>query len=98
MRMAAARHHVAKWGSSLRGGSPMGDSRDPSRIRVPFSGQKIQIPGTDIELRMGLDLSSRDVLPIAGSGSLVALIAACGGRGTPTAATVVTAQGASVSD
>ncbi len=46
----------------------MGDSRDPSRIRVPFSGQKIQIPGTDIELPMGLDLSRRDVLKIAGYG------------------------------
>src|SRR6266550_1540804 len=68
-----------KWGSSLRGGSPMGDSRDPSRIRVPFSGQKIQIPGTDIELPMGLDLSRRDVLKIAGYGSLAAFIAACGG-------------------
>ena len=52
----------------------MGDSRDPSRIRVPFSGQKIQIPGTDIELPMGLDLSRRDVLKIAGYGSLAAFM------------------------
>ena len=75
----------------------MGDSRDPSRIRVPFSGQKIQIPGTDIELPMGLDLSRRDVLKIAGYGSLAAFIAACGGTGTTTTTTSVTAKGGSMS-
>jgi len=64
----------------------MGDSRD----------QKILLPGTDIELPFGLDLSRRDLLKIAGYGSLAAFIAACGGS-TPTTSQSVTAKGGAMS-
>ena len=63
----------------------MGDSRH----------QKILVPGTDIELPLDLDLSRRDVLKIAGYGSLAAFIAACGGTSTTT--TSVTAKGGNMS-
>src|SRR5690349_11766331 len=59
-------------------------------------GDRIPIPGTDIELPLGLDLSRRDVLKIAGYGSLAAFIAACGG-GTNTPSGSVTAKGGSLS-
>ena len=59
-------------------------------------GDRIAIPGTDIELPLGLDLSRRDVLKIAGYGSLAAFIAACGG-GTNTPSGSVTAKGGSLS-
>src|SRR5438093_459128 len=65
----------------------MGDSRD----------QKILLPGTDIELPFGLDLSRRDLLKIAGYGSLAAFIAACGGSSPTTPNTGVTAKGGNLS-
>src|SRR5438309_11049822 len=74
----------------------MGDSRDPMKFRRS-AGDNILVPGTDIELPMGLDLSRRDVLKIAGYGSLAAFIAACGGTGTTTTTTSVTAKGGSMS-
>src|SRR5690242_2954851 len=55
-------------------------------------GDKIPIPGTEIELPLGLDLSRRDILKMAGYGSLAAFIAACGGT-TPTTTGGVTAKG-----
>jgi multiple sugar transport system substrate-binding protein len=57
---------------------------------------KILIPGTDIELRLAADLSRRDILKIAGYGSLAAFIAACGG-GTTTGTGAVTAKGGTMS-
>lgn len=54
----------------------MGDSLD--RIEVPYTG---------IKLPFDLDLSRRDILRIAGYGSLAAFIAACGGGGPTTAVT-----------
>ena len=65
----------------------MGDSRIV-RPRLP-------LPFTDGELPLDLDLSRRDVLKIAGYGSLAAFIAACGGGNTPT--TGITATGGSMS-
>src|SRR2546430_56945 len=65
----------------------MGDSRD----------QKILLPGTDIELPFGLDLSRRDLLKIAGYGSLAAFIAACGGSSPTTTTTSITAKGGKMS-
>jgi multiple sugar transport system substrate-binding protein len=55
---------------------------------------KISVPNTGIELPLDLDLSRRDILKIAGYGSLAAFIAACGG-GTSTSgnSTSVTAKG-----
>jgi len=58
-------------------------------------GDKIPIPGTEIELPLGLDLSRRDILKMAGYGSLAAFIAACGGT-TPTTTGGVTAKGGSL--
>src|SRR5947207_645695 len=55
-------------------------------------GERIPIPGTEIELPLGLDLSRRDILKIAGYGSLAAFIAACGGT-TPTTTGGVVAKG-----
>ena len=62
----------------------MGDSAD--RIEVPYTG---------IKLPLDLDLSRRDILRIAGYGSLAAFIAACGG-GTNTPAGT-TAKGGTMS-
>ena len=65
----------------------MGQSRD---------ADKIAFPGTSLELPLNLDLSRRDILRIAGYGSLAAFIAACGGV-SPTTQTSVTAKGGSMS-
>jgi multiple sugar transport system substrate-binding protein len=62
----------------------MGDSSD--RIEVPYTG---------IKLPFDLDLSRRDVLRIAGYGSLAAFIAACGGGTNAPAGT--TAKGGTMS-
>src|SRR5437667_9877846 len=61
----------------------MGDSRDPMMFRRSAGGNLV-VPGTDIELPLGLDLSRRDVLKIAGYGSVAAFLAACGGPTTTT--------------
>jgi multiple sugar transport system substrate-binding protein len=65
----------------------MGHSRD---------ADKLALPGTNLELPLNLDLSRRDILKIAGYGSLAAFIAACGGT-TTTTQTSVTARGGSMS-
>ena len=57
---------------------------------------KILVPGTDLKLPLDLNLTRRDVLKIAGYGSLAAFIAACGGT-TPSGTTSVTAKGGSMS-
>ena len=59
-------------------------------------GERIPIPGTEIELPLGLDLSRRDILKIAGYGSLAAFIAACGGT-TTTPSGGLTAKGGNLS-
>src|SRR6267143_7108510 len=70
----------------------MGDSADAKRLR-----NRLAHPYSDVELPLNLDLSRRDVLKIAGYGSLAAFIAACGGTGTSTTTTSVTAKGGSMS-
>jgi len=57
---------------------------------------KILVPGTDLKLPLDLNLTRRDVLKIAGYGSLAAFIAACGGA-TPSGSTSVTAKGGTMS-
>src|SRR5438874_301008 len=57
---------------------------------------KIVVPGTNLKLPLDLDLSRRDILKIAGYGSLAAFIAACGGS-TPGTSTSVTAKGGTMS-
>ena len=69
----------------------MGDSRDADRARG-----RLALPFTDAELPLNLDLSRRDVLKIAGYGSVAAFIAACGGPSTTTS-TGTTAKGGSTS-
>ena len=60
------------------------------------STSRIEVPGTDIKLPLDLDLTRRDVLKIAGYGSLAAFIAACGGT-TNNQTGSVTAKGGSLS-
>jgi len=55
----------------------MGDSRDANRVR-----NSLGLSFLGGELPLDLDLSRRDVLKIAGYGSLAAFIAACGGSTT----------------
>lgn len=57
----------------------MGDSSDATRGR-----KRLALPYLDTELPLNLDLSRRDILKIAGYGSLAAFIAACGGGTTTT--------------
>jgi len=68
----------------------MGDSRDAKRVR-----NRLALPYLDAELPLNLDLSRRDILKIAGYGSLAAFIAACGG--SPTTTTSLTAKGGAMS-
>ncbi|TMF69956.1 MAG: carbohydrate ABC transporter substrate-binding protein [Chloroflexi bacterium] len=72
----------------------MGDSRGP---KIAGSSERILIPGTGIELPVDFDLSRRDMLKIAGYGSLAAFIAACGGTTPTTTSGSVTAKGGSMS-
>src|SRR5260370_11421852 len=66
----------------------MGDSRDAKRVRNRLALR-------DAALNLALGLSRRDVLRIAGYGSLAAFIAACGGGTTTT--TSITATGGKMS-
>jgi multiple sugar transport system substrate-binding protein len=68
----------------------MGDSGDIRKYR-----NRLALPYTGAELPMNLDLSRRDVLKIAGYGSLAAFIAACGGN--PSTTTSTTATGGTLS-
>jgi multiple sugar transport system substrate-binding protein len=65
----------------------MGDSREAKRV-----ANRLALLNSGIELPFDLDLSRRDVLKIAGYGSLAAFIAACGGT-TTSGNTSITATG-----
>src|SRR5216684_7981539 len=67
----------------------MGDSSEAKRVRNRLALR-------DGALNLDLDLSRRDVLKIAGYGSLAAFIAACGGGATNTP-TGITATGGTMS-
>src|SRR5437899_11197779 len=67
----------------------MGDSSEAKRVRNLLAAR-------DAALNLNLDLSRRDVLKIAGYGSLAAFIAACGGNNTTTT-TGITAKGGTMS-
>lgn len=69
----------------------MGDSRDAKRVR-----SRLALPYLDAELPLNLDLSRRDMLKIAGYGSVAAFLAACG-AGTTTTTTGITAKGGTMS-
>jgi multiple sugar transport system substrate-binding protein len=62
----------------------MGDSRDATKVRRVLEARKLALPFLETDLPLNMDLSRRDVLKIAGYGSLAAFIAACGGGGTTT--------------
>jgi len=66
-----------------------------SRIVRPSPG-KLGLPFTDTQVPLNLDLSRRDVLKIAGYGSLAAFLAACGGSTSTTTSGSVTATGGSL--
>src|SRR6266566_4317826 len=67
----------------------MGDSSQAKRVRNLLAAR-------DAALNLNLDLSRRDVLKIAGYGSLAAFIAACGGNNTTTT-TGITAKSGTMS-
>src|SRR5713226_6465238 len=69
----------------------MGDSREAKRV-----AKRLALLNTGLELPLDLDLSRRDMLKIAGYGSLAAFIAACGGTST-SGNTGITATGGKVS-
>jgi multiple sugar transport system substrate-binding protein len=69
----------------------MGDSREAKRV-----ANRLALLNTGIELPFDLDLSRRDMLKIAGYGSLAAFIAACGGT-TTSGNTGITATGGKMS-
>ena len=73
----------------------MGDSRE-DEFR-PRSNGRIAIPHTGFELPLDLDLTRRDILKIAGYGSLAAFIAACGGSAPNSSSSSITATGGKVS-
>ncbi len=70
----------------------MGDSREAKRV-----ANRLALLNTGVELPLDLDLSRRDVLKIAGYGSLAAFIAACGGTSTSGGSGSITATGGKVS-
>src|SRR5258708_26496488 len=57
----------------------MGDSRDALKVRRALEARRLELPFLETDLPLNLDLSRRDILKIAGYGSLAAFIAACGG-------------------
>jgi multiple sugar transport system substrate-binding protein len=65
----------------------MGDSRDALNVRKALQAQKLALPFLETDLPLNLDLSRRDILKIAGYGSLAAFIAACGGGTTTSGST-----------
>lgn len=69
----------------------MGDSREAKRV-----ANRLALMNSGIELPLDLDLSRRDILKIAGYGSLAAFIAACGGT-TTSGNTGITATGGKLS-
>ncbi len=69
----------------------MGDSREAKRV-----ANRLALLNTGVELPLDLDLSRRDMLKIAGFGSLAAFIAACGGT-TTSGNTGITATGGKMS-
>ncbi len=72
----------------------MDESREDEFPRRP--DRRITVPHTGVDLPLDLDLTRRDILKIAGYGSLAAFIAACGGS-NPTTSTSVTATGGKMS-
>jgi len=73
----------------------MGDSREAKRVANRLQARSLTLPYVDQELALDLGLTRRDVLKIAGYGSLAAFLAACGS--TSTGSTGITATGGTMS-
>jgi multiple sugar transport system substrate-binding protein len=56
----------------------MGDSREAKRVANRLQARSLTLPYVEQELALDLGLTRRDVLKIAGYGSLAAFLAACG--------------------
>jgi multiple sugar transport system substrate-binding protein len=65
----------------------MGDSRDALKVRQVLEARKLALPFLETDLPLNMDLSRRDVLKIAGYGSLAAFLAACGTTPTTSSST-----------
>src|SRR5438477_6605699 len=72
----------------------MGDSREAKRVAARLQARSLELPYVG-EVPLNLDLSRRDVLKIAGYGSLAAFLAACGS--TSASSSGITATGGSMS-
>jgi len=73
----------------------MGDSRDAKRVARRLQARSLALPYLG-EVPLNLDLSRRDVLKIAGYGSVAAFLAACGST-TSSGTTSITATGGKLS-
>ena len=72
----------------------MGDSREAKRVAARLQARSLELPYVG-EVPLNLDLSRRDMLKIAGYGSLAAFLAACGS--TSTTGGSITATGGNMS-
>ncbi len=73
----------------------MGDSREAKRVANRLQARSLTLPYVDQELALDLGLTRRDVLKIAGYGSLAAFLAACGS--TSASSSSITATGGKMS-
>jgi len=73
----------------------MGDSRDAKVVANRLQARSLTLPYVEQELALDLGLTRRDVLKIAGYGSLAAFLAACGS--STTGSTGITATGGTMS-
>src|SRR6266702_3185712 len=73
----------------------MGDSREAKRVANRLQARSLTLPYVEQELALDLGLTRRDVLKIAGYGSLAAFLAACGS--TSTGSSGITATGGTMS-
>src|SRR6266487_2646698 len=73
----------------------MGDSREAKRVANRLQARSLTLPYVEQELALDLGLTRRDVLKIAGYGSLAAFLAACGSTSTGTSG--ITATGGTMS-
>jgi len=74
----------------------MGDSREAKRVANRLQAQALTLPELERQWTLNPELSRRDILKIAGYGSLAAFLAACG-TSTSSGTTSITATGGKLS-
>ena len=74
----------------------MGDSREAKRVANRLQAQGIALPELERQWSLNPELTRRDILKIAGYGSLAAFLAACGASSSPTSSSI-TAKGGKMS-